>query len=293
MSAALAALLGNPVELGVHARYAGIIGISPSKGARSPALWNAAFGVHGIDAEMLPMDVAPERLNDVVVALRDDASFLGGAVAAPYKGRVRELLGDDVDPDVRLHGSVNALYRDARGRLIGANTDGAGAARAIAERWPSADQGRIAVLGLGGVGRPVAVALAAGGAVAAASRSESDRAWCEAHAMTWVPWSERRSAVAGADLIVNCTSLGDARHDGESPLDVADLSVGGSATRVYDVIYQPAETPLLAAAAGRGLATCNGETMNLFQAELAFAKAFPDADPELTHRAMAAAFARL
>ena len=111
--------------------------------------------------------------------------------------------------------------------------------------------------------------------------------------MTWVPWSERRSAVAGADLIVNCTSLGDARHEGESPLDAADLSVGSSATRVFDVIYQPAETPLLAAAAGRGLATCNGATMNLFQAELTFAKAFPDADPDLTHHAMAEAFARL
>ena len=111
--------------------------------------------------------------------------------------------------------------------------------------------------------------------------------------MTWVPWIERRSAVAGADLIVNCTSLGDARHAGELPLDAADLTVSSSATRVYDVIYQPAETPLLAAAAVRGLATCNGETMNLFQAELAFAKAFPDADPALTHRAMAAAFARL
>ena len=111
--------------------------------------------------------------------------------------------------------------------------------------------------------------------------------------MTWVSWSERRSAVAGADLIVNCTSLGDARREGESPLDAADLAVCSSATCVYDVIYQPAETPLLAAAAGRGLATCNGETMNLFQAELAFAKAFPAVDPAVTHRAMAEAFARL
>ena len=68
---------------GRRARYAAIIGASPSKGARSPVLWNAAFDAHGIDAEMVPMDVAPEHLEEVTTALRRDTRFLGGAVAAP------------------------------------------------------------------------------------------------------------------------------------------------------------------------------------------------------------------
>lgn len=295
MAAAVAPLLDNVVDLAARGGYAGIIGVAPSKGARSPALWNAAFTAHGIDAEMVPMDVAPDRLDDVVGALREDARFIGGAVAAPYKGRVCELLGDDVDPDVRRHGAVNALYRDARGRLTGANTDGSGAARAIAERWPDLAAGvhSVLVLGLGGVGRPVAAALAASHRVVATSRRAGDGEWCDRHGMRWTPWDDRGAATRGVALVVNCTSLGDARHEGESPLGPDDVAALAATTGVYDVIYQPAVTPLLGAASRRGLATCNGATMNLIQAELAFAKVRPEADPAVTHRAMAEAFARL
>ena len=278
---------------GRRARYAAIIGASPSKGARSPVLWNAAFDAHGIDAEMVPMDVGPEHLEGVIAALRRDTRFLGGAVAAPYKARVCELLGDDVDDDVRVHGSVNALHRDARGRLVGGNTDGVGAAGAIAARWPTLGAARALVLGLGGVGRPVAAALARRGPVVATSRRATDRAWCEARGIAWVAWDDRAAVLGTVGLVVNCTSLGDARHEGRSPLDAGMLGAAAAGTCVYDVIYQPAMTALLESARGRGLETCNGETMNLIQAECAFAVACPSADATLTHRAMADAFREL
>ena len=278
---------------GRRARYAGIIGVSPSKGARSPVLWNAAFDAHGIDAEMVPMDVAPEHLAEVIAALQRDARFLGGAVAAPYKARVCELLGDDVDDDVGAHGSVNALHRDARGRLVGGNTDGVGAVRAIAGRWPTLCAARALVLGLGGVGRPIAAALARRGPVVATSRNATDRAWCEERGIAWVVWDDRTATLGTVGLVVNCTSLGDARHKGRSPLAAGALGATKAGTCVYDVIYQPATTALLESARGRGLETCNGETMNLIQAECAFAVACPSADATLTHRAMADAFREL
>jgi shikimate dehydrogenase len=256
-------------------------------------LWNAAFDAHGIDAEMVPMDVGPEHLEGVIAALRRDTRFLGGAVAAPYKARVCELLGDDVDDDVRVHGSVNALHRDARGRLVGGNTDGVGAAGAIAARWPTLGAARALVLGLGGVGRPVAAALARRGPVVATSRRATDRAWCEARGIAWVAWDDRAAVLGTVGLVVNCTSLGDARHEGRSPLDAGMLGAAAAGTCVYDVIYQPAMTALLESARGRGLETCNGETMNLIQAECAFAVACPSADATLTHRAMADAFREL
>jgi shikimate dehydrogenase len=288
--AALAALVGNAVDSGRRARYAAIIGVSPSKGARSPVLWNAAFDAHGIDAEMVPLDVAPEHLAEIIAALRRDARFLGGAVAAPYKARVWELLGDDVDDDVRAHGSVNAMHRDARARLVGGNTDGVGAVRAIAGRWPTLGAARALVLGLGGVGRPIATALARRGPVVATSRHATDRAWCEARGIAWVAWDDRAAILGMVGLVVNCTSLGDARHEGRSPLDAGALGAAAAGTCVYDVIYQPATTALLESARGRGLETCNGETMNLIQAECAFAAACPLADTTLTHRAMADVF---
>ena len=60
----------DPAALGTR-RIAGVIGDSPSRYSKSPALWNAAFERLGIDAAYLPFDVAAGRLKDLTSALRD------------------------------------------------------------------------------------------------------------------------------------------------------------------------------------------------------------------------------
>lgn len=42
---------------------------------------------------------------------------------------------------------------------------------------------------------------------------------------------------------------------------------------VYDIVYQPLQTPLLSQAQWLGIPSMNGATMNLFQAAIAFRKA--------------------
>ena len=79
------------------------------------------------------------------------------------------------------------------------------------------------------------------------------------------------------DLLVNCTTVGYQDGPQGSPVDPDDLSSLPKGAAVYDIIYQPRETPLLNTAAALGLATRDGLGMNMDQAVIAWIKANPDA----------------
>ncbi|KAK0340477.1 hypothetical protein LTR94_030346, partial [Friedmanniomyces endolithicus] len=83
------------------------------------------------------------------------------------------------------------------------------------------------------------------------------------------------AAVPPSALVVNATSLG---MTGQPPLDL-DLSPLPDEAVVYDIVYAPLETPLLAAAAARGLDTVDGLEMLVGQAALAFELFFGAAPP--------------
>lgn len=277
----------------VEVKFAAIIGLNPSRGARSPMLWNAAFHAHQVDATMVPIDVLDDQLSDVLKGLAGDRGFLGGAIAVPYKGQVRHLLGEFVDMEAHACGSVNVLYRDLSGRITGANTDGIAAQQAVVERWPQLTGCRVLVLGLGGVGRAVSMALSASHAVVASSRHGSDAQWCASNGLEWVPWTYRRITAATASLIVNCTSLGSKDFESESTLSVDDLRTCNPTTRLFDVIYHPSETRFLRDGRHVGLETCNGSTMNLYQAALAFNRVLPHLGLKETITAMKGALVGL
>ncbi|MBM3602075.1 MAG: shikimate dehydrogenase [Alphaproteobacteria bacterium] len=275
-------LIDNPVQL-TTGRYAAILGLSPSKGARSPVLWNAAFEAAHIDARMVPMDVGVGRLGDLVSALKSDPRFLGGAITMPHKQAMLALV-DRVEDEAGRIGAINALYRDGA-RLVGANTDGAGALAEL-ERLTGGLAGlRAVVMGLGGAGVAVAAYLAGRvGRLTLVNRTMSkavDFARRLGPGVGSAPWPVTAALLAEADVLVNCTSVGHATTDvTASPLGPesshALAALHGRAV-VYDIIYQPAETTLMAQARARGLVTDNGLGMNLEQAVIAFGKACPEA----------------
>lgn len=272
--------------MGESSDFAVIIGLAPSLGARSPVLWNAALAAHGLDIRMKPLDVQPQNLEDVLTRLQDDAHFIGGVVAAPFKSEVRRILGDSVRPDVDAHGSVNVIARSETNGLRGGNTDGVGAASAIEMRWSDREFPRTVVLGLGGVGRPVAVELRRRTNVVAVSRHQKDDTWCYRHGLRWCEWAERMTVLRDADLVINCTSLGDNFHPGDSPLTLSETECLKSDVCVFDVVYQPARSVFLQRATRCGLETLNGLSMNLLQAEAAFGFVFPHLEAQVTRRAM-------
>ena len=74
-----------------------------------------------------------------------------------------------------------------------------------------------------------------------------------------------RAAAATADLAVNATTVGML----DPGVTIAVDRLPAHAT-VFDLVYVPAETPLLAAARARGLRAANGSEMLIAQAAIAF-----------------------
>ena len=76
-------------------------------------------------------------------------------------------------------------------------------------------------------------------------------------------------AVSGCDLLVNCSPLGmkHSNTEGKSPLDVRLIPKGAL---VYDVVYNPLETPLLADAKKAGARTLSGLAMLVYQGAMSF-----------------------
>lgn len=263
-------------------RYAAILGLSPSKGARSPLLWNTAFASAGIDAVMHPMDVSEDNLASLVAALKADPRYVGGAVALPHKQGLVALL-DRLEPEAERIGAVNAIYRDGDD-LVGANTDGAGALQQLEESLGDLSGIHAVLLGLGGAGIAVAAYLA--GAVKSLRIANRTPARAEAAAVrlgtnvSAIAMPPSGEALASCDLLVNCTSIGFQDGTPGSPLGEASVKLMAAlpeSAMAYDIIYQPAETAFLAQARTRGLKTLNGIGMNRDQAVIAFEKANPGA----------------
>lgn len=225
---------------------------------------NAAFAAAGIDAayELLEIDEAD------VAAFVESAhgeEFLGLGVTAPYKKLVAGLL-EEVEPDAMAIGAVNNVVRTYDGRLVGFNTDAPGfrAGVELALGRPLAGL-QVAVAGAGGVAQAVVYAcLNAGvGGVTIGNRSLPAAAGgVDAIALDDPDFE---AALRDADVFVNATTVG--MIDPGMTIDVAELPDHAT---VFDCVYVPFETPLLAAARARGLRAANGSEMLIAQAAIAF-----------------------
>jgi shikimate dehydrogenase len=154
------------------------------------------------------------------------------------------------------------------GELVGAVTDGDGFVDAARDAAVELDGASVLLLGAGGAGRAVGHALGRAGArvTVAARRPE---AACAAAALApgarAVAWAEVDEAVGGSDVVVNATPLGMRRE--VPPFDADRLHAGQV---VIDAVYEPEETPLLAAARARGARALNGLGMLVHQAARSF-----------------------
>ena len=255
----------------------GIIGY-PLGHSASPAFQQAALDHLGIDAAY---EAWPERLADRVRELRAP-EVLGFNVTIPHKQAVMPLL-DEVDPTARDVGAVNTVVRTA-GRLVGANTDVAGFLAALRDEGAYDPRGRSALLlGAGGAARAVAYALLTEGAarVAIANRSPQRARALAAELNARFPatvdalpldaeaLAPRLAAGAPADLLVNCTSLGMAHGPDPDASPIPDALIPAESL-VYDLVYNPQETPLLAAARRAGARTLGGLPMLVYQGAVAF-----------------------
>ena len=266
-----------------------IVGLNPSKGARSPRLWNTAFRNCQIDGEMFPLDISSEDVEQVAAILEQNSRVIGVAIAAPYKTRLAELFAGQLSPAAQKSGSINLLSRASNGRFTGSNTDGLAAVESLLESAPELAERETLVLGCGATGRAVIASLldvVDPGRVSVAYRDPQHKVWLDGVGVGSLPISSVSSRLNGTSILINCTSLGWGVQSHLSPLMLEDLKLLPTESLVFDVVYQPDPTRLLIDARSLGLRTLSGGRMNLLQAVLAFCISNPTAERSAVLEAM-------
>lgn len=260
-------------------KRAGVIG-HPLGHSISPVIFKAAFDAAGIDATYDAWDTPEDQLEGRVQALRGD-DFLGANVTIPHKQAVLPFL-DGTSELAAQAGAVNTIVHEGD-RLVGHNTDVAGFSRALREDLGFDARGkRTMLLGSGGAARAVALALIQAGAsliYVVGRRPRKIDAMVVAlkpltpsgTTITWAYWGDGSylRALREADLLVNCTPVGTGGSDtaGQSPVP-GDLLRPELA--VFDLVYNPLETPLIAEAKRRGARGISGAPMLIYQAAESF-----------------------
>jgi len=264
-------LIENHVNTSRFDQYTAIIGECPSKGARSPKLWNAVFESEKKNCKMLPLDVKKENIINLLNNLNNDKEFIGGAIAVPYKELVAKWLGDNITPEAKKIGAVNCLYRNFDGSLHGTNTDGEASLMTFTDKFGSLGNKSVMVLGVGGAGKAVSSYFSSSSmGTIIISRRESDKRYANKIGAEWGGWDEVDNYIRDVDVLINCTSIGFGDQESKSPLNEQQIAQIKDSAVIFDIIYQPLKTKLLEMAGNRGISTLNGLAMNLEQAVLAY-----------------------
>jgi len=261
--------------ISARTRVCGLIG-DPVEHSVSPAMHNAAFSHLKLDYIYLPFRVGEKHLTGAI----DGARALGVRglnITIPHKVAVIPLL-DRLDPLAEKIGAVNTIVND-NGIFRGYNTDAGGFLKALLYRGVEPQGKRAVVLGAGGVSRAISLALAENGAELVILNRQQEMDWAVELAGNISRLSGKevkafelneqnlRAALDDADLLVNATSVGMSPDTSQTPVAKKLLKPG---LVVFDVVYNPIKTRLLAEAGEAGAKTISGIDMLIWQGALAF-----------------------
>ena len=250
--------------------YAEVIG-DPVAHSKSPIIhkfWLTKLGLRG---EYKATHVTADALAAHLDLRRADADWRGCSITIPHKMEVIAHL-DRIDPSAAKLGAVNTVVVENEA-LIGYNTDVVGVREALSgEDWSGA---RVLVVGAGGAARAAVAAFEGIDAVEVmifARNSEQLTALAAQPINVFIigsPFYHLSYDVQFADLIINASPVGMVGRGNFGP-DVLDAVACCDSLIVFDMVYEPLETPLLAAARARGLDTIDGLAMLIGQAAAAF-----------------------
>lgn len=257
-------------------KLAGIFGY-PLAHSISPAFQQAAFDYYSLPARYEAWPAPPERLEAEVRKLRGEG-YLGANVTVPHKERVKAFL-DHIDPWAKSIGAVNTIVREGD-RLAGYNTDAYGFIRSLKEMGQLDPKGKnVLILGAGGAARAAVFGMAQEGITSlvianrtvARAQALADEVRGSVASVSAVSMADAdlKRVAAGADLIVNSTSIGMRHGDAEGISPIA-ASLIPSHALVYDMVYNPRDTPLLKEARNAGARTLGGLPMLIYQGAAAF-----------------------
>lgn len=255
----------------------------PLKHSVSSDFQQAALDYCKLDMRYEAWEVKAEDLPSAINRLRQPQN-LGANITVPYKETIMSLL-DRIDDFARLVGAVNTVV-NSDGSLAGFNTDAPGFLKSLRE-----DAGfepinkKVLILGAGGAARAVSFALlnekvssliianrslAKAESLAGALTKQANIINMKTEiAVVPLQSTNMSRAVVRCQLVVNCTTVGMkfSPDEGRSPL--ASGLIPKDAL-VYDLVYNPSQTPLLRMAKGAGAKTIGGLHMLVYQGAASF-----------------------
>ena len=243
----------------------------------SPVMHKAAFKKLKLKAEYKIFDVKPENLKDFLNGiLRSNINGLN--VTVPYKQDVYKFLKKygKIDSKAERSAGINTiLIRDKS--LFGYNTDTVGFIKSLKKDLRfDARKKNIFIFGAGGAGSALALKL---GRIAKKIfifdiDSEKTKKFIKKLmgyfgksklAVVKNKEADIRNALRESHLLVNATPFGMKKN--EMLVNPDFLHKG---LKVFDLIYNPGETPIMKAARKSGIKAVNGLGMLLFQGEVSF-----------------------
>ena len=262
-------------------RFCMVIG-DPISHSLSPAIHNAAYAELGLDFVYVACRV--EDVKGTVAGMRALDNFRGMSVTIPHKVEVMTYMDEIGDVD-RAIGAINTVVHDPDG-LVGLNTDGPGALKALVDAGVDLSGKNVLMLGSGGAARAIAFTLAWDNRLAQLKLLDIDREMMGALTADLASGTQANiasdamsdevlaDAMAVADVIIHCTPIGMHPKEDASLVPPALFRPGQV---VFDIVYTPLETRLLADARSKGLQTISGVEMFVNQAVLQFER-FTGAD---------------
>jgi 3-dehydroquinate dehydratase/shikimate dehydrogenase len=257
-------------EISPTTKLFGVIGC-PVAHSMSPLLFNHWFTRHGIDAVYfpLPVDEHEQALRSFLdgCAKRPWLDVGGFSVTLPHKTAARQWVGSGAGASAARTDAVNTLVFTPGKKTTGYNTDCDAAIDSLTDVLACNRKDlkglSIDVLGSGGVARAVVAGLQACGCNVTVFGRSADRTRELTHAFDAQPrpWNDRLARQG--EVLINCTSIGMWPDGDETPMPPDSLAGCGL---VFDVVYNPLQTRLMADAAAAGATTLGGLDMFVRQA---------------------------
>src|SRR6201996_854380 len=238
-------------QIDTATRIYGVVG-NPIKHSLSPLMMNTAFHRETVNGVYLALQTS--KLTDLLTVVRE-LPVSGLSVTMPLKQEVLKHL-ENMDPISSQVGACNTIVRAQDGKLYGFNTDVGGILRPLEKRLSLAGI-KVLVLGAGGAARAAVFGLVSKGAevfILNRTPQTAQKLAREAKAKTI-----RRELAAKTtfDVIVNATAVGMHGVKPQHILEPKEIN----ARLVFDLVYNPVETPLLRMARQKGIAVVTGVEM--------------------------------
>ena len=261
-------------SISASTQFCAVIG-NPVGHSLSPAIHNAAFEF--LDLDFIYVACPVEDVKGALAGMRAIKTFRGMSVTIPHKTEVMKYV-DEIAAVDRNIGSINTIIRE-EDRLVGLGTDGSGALKALVDSGVEIDGKDVLMLGAGGAARAIAFTLALNTRLGELSILDIDEKMLQGLTADLeggtdaiitsgsLSESSLAAAMGTADVIIHCTPVG-MHPNVDASLIPPELFRPDQV--VFDVVYTPLETKLLAEAKSCGLKTISGVEMFINQAVLQF-----------------------